>query len=123
MTSRAICAIRSRFSTTPGRCSGSIFSPISPAVAVTDVREADGAAVVAEICAAGGQAAYWHLDVRQEDETARVLGEIRAKFGNVTVLVNNAGVVGPRKPTHEIASEMFDLPQPFGPMIAATPSP
>ena len=25
--------------------------------------------------------------------------------------------------THEIASEIFDLPQPFGPMMAATPSP
>src|SRR5215471_15223931 len=25
--------------------------------------------------------------------------------------------------THEIASEIFDLPQPFGPTIAATPSP
>src|SRR5271165_143245 len=25
--------------------------------------------------------------------------------------------------THEIASEMFDLPQPFGPTIAAMPSP
>ena len=25
--------------------------------------------------------------------------------------------------THEIASAMFDLPQPFGPMMAATPSP
>src|SRR4051812_15194944 len=25
--------------------------------------------------------------------------------------------------THEIASEMFDLPHPLGPMIAATPSP
>jgi len=25
--------------------------------------------------------------------------------------------------THEIASEMFDLPQPFGPTIAVMPSP
>src|SRR5271166_1584605 len=25
--------------------------------------------------------------------------------------------------THEMASEMFDLPQPFGPTMAATPSP
>ena len=25
--------------------------------------------------------------------------------------------------TQEMASEMFDLPQPFGPMMAATPSP
>ena len=25
--------------------------------------------------------------------------------------------------THEMASEIFDLPQPLGPMMAATPSP
>ena len=37
------------------------------AVVVADMQDAMGEAVVAEIKAAGGQAAYQHLDVRDED--------------------------------------------------------
>lgn len=78
------------------------------AVALTDVIDAEGQAVAQEIRAEGGCATYRHLDVTNEEDVARVLAEIKEEFGNVTVLVNNAGVSGTQKPTHEVTSEEWD---------------
>lgn len=44
----------------------------------------------------------------EEGEVERVLASVKQEFGNVTVLVNNAGIRGPQRPTHEIASEEWD---------------
>jgi NAD(P)-dependent dehydrogenase (short-subunit alcohol dehydrogenase family) len=78
------------------------------AVAVADLREADGRAVVAEIARSGGKAAFWMLDVSRESEVARVFGEIERSLGRIDVLVNNAGISGVNKPTHEILESEWD---------------
>lgn len=62
------------------------------AVAVTDLIDDEGRAVVDEIARAGEQAAYWHLDVTEEPEWERVLAETGERFGGVDALVNNAGI-------------------------------
>ncbi len=77
-------------------------------IAVTDLREADGRAVVGEIERGGGRAAYWNLDVRHEREVERVVAEAVATFGALDILVNNAGISGVSKPTHEITEEEWD---------------
>jgi NAD(P)-dependent dehydrogenase (short-subunit alcohol dehydrogenase family) len=78
------------------------------AVGITDVLDAEGKALAEEICQAGGTCAYWHLDVANEDEVKAVVDSVAAKFGKVTVLVNNAGISGVNKPTHEVTSEEWD---------------
>ncbi|PMY00550.1 SDR family NAD(P)-dependent oxidoreductase, partial [Pseudomonas sp. GW460-13] len=50
-------------------------------VAVLDVLEADGKATAEAICAEGGEAAFWKLDVTSESDVARVFAEIAARFG------------------------------------------
>ena len=80
-------------------------------VAVTDLDDARGEAVAAALRANGGQAAYWHLDVSDEAQVVRVFAEVRQRFGPVTVLVNNAGISGPNKPTHELSVEEFERVQ------------
>ncbi|HEX5215655.1 MAG TPA: glucose 1-dehydrogenase [Vicinamibacterales bacterium] len=77
-------------------------------VAVTDLRESDGREVVAQIERDGGRAAYWQLDVSREAEAQRVIGEVVSTFGAVDVLVNNAGISGVSKPTHEITEAEWD---------------
>lgn len=79
-------------------------------VAVTDVRDDDGEATVARIVSAGGTARYWHLDVSDEAEVERVFGEVAgaAGFGKLDVVVNNAGISGADKPTHEIRSDEWN---------------
>ncbi|MFS8977908.1 glucose 1-dehydrogenase [Cupriavidus necator] len=76
-------------------------------VAVLDVLEADGNATAASICADGGEAAFWKLDVASEDEVKRVFAEIAARFGGLGILVNNAGIEGTNEPTHQITLEQW----------------
>ncbi len=78
------------------------------AVAITDVREDDGRALAADIERAGGVAAFWRLDVSSEADVQQVFAAVTARFGPMTVLVNNAGISGVNKPTHEITEAEWD---------------
>ncbi len=59
-------------------------------VLLTDVLDDLGAAVATDL---GAMAAYRHLDVTSEDEWVAAVAEAEDRFGPVTVLVNNAGIL------------------------------
>ena len=59
-------------------------------VLLTDVLDAEGEAVAADL---GAPAAYRHLDVTVEDEWTAAVAECENRFGPVSVLVNNAGIL------------------------------
>ncbi len=80
-------------------------------VAVTDILDDEGRRVAEAIQAEGGTARYWRMDVGDEAEVARVMGEVVEAFGEIDVLVNNAGVLGVNKPTHETTEEEWDFVQ------------
>lgn len=80
-------------------------------VAITDIKDKEGEAVAEQVREAGGEARYWHLDVGDEEQVQEVFGQIEEAFGKVDVLVNNAGISGANKPTHEITEEEWDLVQ------------
>jgi len=77
-------------------------------VAVTDVKKDEGKDVVQEINGKEGSAQFWHLDVSDEDAVKRVFDEVAQAFGGIDVLVNNAGISGTDKPTHELTEEEWD---------------
>lgn len=77
-------------------------------VAVVDIIDEEGLQVVEEIRERGGSATYWHLDISKEGEVIRVFGDIRDKFNEVHILVNNAGITGADKPVHEMSEEEWD---------------
>ena len=77
-------------------------------VAVTDLRDHEGEALTDQIRQRGGQAQYWHLDVSREADVQRVLDEAAATMGGLHTLVNNAGISGANKPTHEITEAEWD---------------
>ncbi len=83
-------------------------------VAIADVLDAAGADTVYQIrnspivAAAGGDAAYWHLDVSKEAEVKRVMAEVAAKWGKIDILVNNAGISGANKSTEDVTEEEWD---------------
>jgi NAD(P)-dependent dehydrogenase (short-subunit alcohol dehydrogenase family) len=77
-------------------------------VAVTDIKDDTGQKVVDEIEAFGGIAKYWHLDTSNEDNVGGVFNDIVHEFGSLDVLINNAGIAGVNKPTHEISREEWD---------------
>jgi NAD(P)-dependent dehydrogenase (short-subunit alcohol dehydrogenase family) len=62
------------------------------AVALTDIQDAKGAEVTAQITAAGGHARYFHHDVTREETWVSVMADVAAAFGRLDILVNNAGI-------------------------------
>lgn len=75
-------------------------------VIVTDLaaKSDDGAAVVAEIAANGGNAEFLALDVSDEEQWRSVMSQVEERHGGLDVLVNNAGVVLV-KPVEEVTLE------------------
>ena len=47
-------------------------------------------------------------DVRDEDTVAAAIRAVAAEHGHIDVLVNNAGIPGPRKSAHVLTAEEFD---------------
>ncbi len=68
-------------------------------VVLTDVQDAEGNALAQSI---GSSALYLHQDVADPASWDTVLAAAKAKFGPVTVLVNNAGILGPLANTLDI---------------------
>ena len=68
------------------------FASEGAAVMITDVLDAEGAALAQELSADGAKAAFAHLDVSSESEWQRVIAATVAQFGALHVLVNNAGI-------------------------------
>ena len=78
-------------------------------IAVTDVLDKEGQALVEEINQSGGEAKFWHLDVSDENEVERVYSEVFKEFGKLDSTVNNAGIAGVDKPTHELTERYTTL--------------
>jgi NAD(P)-dependent dehydrogenase (short-subunit alcohol dehydrogenase family) len=62
------------------------------AVVVTDIQTTAGRACAAEIEAAGGKALFLEQDTTSEDRWIAVIAAVKAQFGKLDVLVNNAGI-------------------------------
>lgn len=77
-------------------------------VAVTDILDKEGQEVVDKIKGSAGVAKFWHLDVSNEEKVGKVFADINKTFGKIDVLVNNAGIAGSSKPTHELTEEEWD---------------
>lgn len=80
-------------------------------LALFDVLDADGSALLAELHARGVSAQYWHVDVANEKSVQMAIDAAAERFGGVHVLVNNAGIAGINKPTHEVTEEEWDRVQ------------
>src|SRR5262245_60024907 len=58
-----------------------------------DILDDDGKKVEAEIRASGGDATYVHLDVTREADWQAAVATAVQRYGKLTVLVNNAGIL------------------------------
>ncbi|MCB9351932.1 MAG: glucose 1-dehydrogenase [Lewinellaceae bacterium] len=77
-------------------------------VAITDVLDKEGQKLAEEINRSGGVAKFWHLNVANEKEVENVYAEVVREFGKINATVNNAGVAGVDKPTHELTEKEWD---------------
>lgn len=80
-------------------------------LALFDVLDEEGNALGESLQAKGVPARYWHVDVASERSVQAAVDGVAAHYGAVHVLVNNAGIAGINKPTHEITEEEWDRVQ------------
>lgn len=77
-------------------------------VAVHYMKSREGAdEVVAELKAAGTEAAAFQADLTKSADVARLVAEVTAQFGSIDILVNNAGDLIARTPLLEMSEEFF----------------
>jgi NAD(P)-dependent dehydrogenase (short-subunit alcohol dehydrogenase family) len=77
-----------------GRATALAFAREGANLVVSGRREDAGAALVAELRAAGAQAEFIRADVTQEADVAALVRHTIERFGRLDVAVNNAGVEG-----------------------------
>ncbi|MDP3856134.1 MAG: glucose 1-dehydrogenase [Stagnimonas sp.] len=94
-----------------GRATALRMAEEGAAVAVLDVLDSVGKKFVAELRARKLQARYWHCDVASEAEVQKVTHQVVRHFGRLDVLVNNAGIAGTNKPTHQLSEAEWDRVQ------------
>lgn len=76
-----------------GRSTALRVSAAGAKVAAFDVNDVDGAATISEMNEAGGDARYWHVDVRDETAVSGAVAAAETWLGGVDVLIHVAGVL------------------------------
>ncbi|AIU28746.1 3-ketoacyl-ACP reductase [Pandoraea pnomenusa] len=84
------------------------FAREGAAVIVNDLNREAGERVAAEIAGAGGRAAFVYGDVSREEDHVTLLDEAVTRFGQLNVVVNNAGTTHRNKPMLEVTEAEFD---------------
>ncbi|WMS41345.1 SDR family NAD(P)-dependent oxidoreductase [Acuticoccus sp. MNP-M23] len=90
-----------------GRATAKAFAQAGDRVIVTDVLDAEGKAVAAEIEAEGGTAEFHALDVTSTDNAAAVVAAVEAAHGAIDILVLNAGIAH-KVPLAELTDAKWD---------------
>jgi NAD(P)-dependent dehydrogenase (short-subunit alcohol dehydrogenase family) len=91
-----------------GEATAKLMAKEGARVAIVDIDDANGRRVTGEIMAAGGIAAFWHIDVSHAGEVEKVFAAIQEKFGQINILVNNAGIGGGRGAPHKVPEAELD---------------
>jgi NAD(P)-dependent dehydrogenase (short-subunit alcohol dehydrogenase family) len=90
-----------------GRASALLFAQAGAAVAVVDLDQQAGQAVVRDIIRDGGKAIFERADVTRADECELAVQRTETEFGGIHVLFNNAGIIR-RASVVELTEEDWD---------------
>ena len=77
-------------------------------IAIGDTNAADGQGTADEIARKGGRASFRSCDVADPDQVAALVEGAAADFGQIDVLVNDAGVSGGSHRLHELGIDSWD---------------
>src|SRR4051812_34105246 len=90
-----------------GECICRTLAAAGAAVVAADLRAEPAQAVARQLREQGVQADGLRLDVGDEKDASRVVGEVIHRFGRLDVLINNAGT-DVTMPVEELSLEDFD---------------
>ena len=88
-----------------GRSTCLAFAARGARVAVCDISEESGPATVELVTGAGGEAAFFRVDVTDEPQVAAMVDAVVDQLGGLHMAYNNAGVEGMRVRLHETPTE------------------
>jgi NAD(P)-dependent dehydrogenase (short-subunit alcohol dehydrogenase family) len=91
-----------------GKATCQVLAREGAKVAITDIVDDEGKQLADEIGNSSGVAKYWHLNVADEKEVEKVYGEVAEEFGGIDIVVNNAGIAGANKLTHELTEDEWN---------------
>jgi NAD(P)-dependent dehydrogenase (short-subunit alcohol dehydrogenase family) len=84
------------------------FADEGASIAVADIHEEKGRAVVDALRAKGAHAMYLHCDVRSEDSIRDAIAAVVENFGQLDCAFNNAGISGIATPLAEESNATWD---------------
>jgi 3-oxoacyl-[acyl-carrier protein] reductase len=90
-----------------GRAAAFRFAQAGAKVFLADLSEKAGDELVEEIEKTGAEAAFARIDVTDAEDVERMIADCLQRFGGIHVLVNSAGIVGPRARTERYPAEEF----------------
>lgn len=85
-----------------------VFAREGARVMLADFNSTSGEKVASDIAAAGGQARFVRADVSKDADVAAMLAATLAAFGDVDIVVNNAGTTHRNRPMLEVDEAEFD---------------
>lgn len=91
-----------------GRAAAQAFAKEGAGVMIGDV-DARAEETVALIEGSGGKAAFLKADVTDPAAMDALVAACVSRFGSMDMAFNNAGILPPQRPLHEILPEEFDL--------------
>ena len=91
-----------------GKAAALQFAREGAKVMIADLSEKHGDDLVEEIEAAGGEANFIRVNVIDNEDVERMVSETILRMGGLDVIVNSAGVLGPKLKTERYAIEDFD---------------
>lgn len=91
-----------------GKETSILFAKEGAKVAVFEINQKDGQETVNQIIAEGGTAKFWQVDVSNEKNVKNAMEGVKETYGKIDILINNAGIVGVDKKTHELTVEEWD---------------
>lgn len=84
-----------------------VLAACGATVALAARRDDSLRALADDIVAAGGRAASFRLDMTDPEQVASIVGTIEAELGQITILVNNAGI-NDRKPALDMELDLIN---------------
>jgi NAD(P)-dependent dehydrogenase (short-subunit alcohol dehydrogenase family) len=94
-----------------GRATAIRMAEAGASVAITDLLLDEANILADQLVTRGLQACAWRLDVSSEHDVEQVMCQVAQRFDRIDIVVNNAGIAGPNKPTHELTEAEWDSVQ------------
>lgn len=91
-----------------GAGTAAAFAREGAKVMLADINAEQGRQRLAEIEAAGGEAAFFHIDVTSSEQMQALVNETVQRFGRLDIVHNNAGISGGNDFTADVTETEFD---------------